>query len=231
RLDDQYAATRPDLAVGNYVLLAVSDTGMGMSDEVKSHLFEPFFTTKDQSRGTGLGLATCYGIAKQNGGHIAAYSEPGVGTIMRVYLPVARQPAESSVPREEEIMPDGTETILLVEDDAAVRNTAARILASRGYVILEARDGRDALAMLEAHAGTIHLLLTDVVLPGMGGRELAERASQIRPEMKVLFASGYTDDVILQHQLVHRDVSLLQKPFTANSIHLKVREVLDARRV
>jgi signal transduction histidine kinase len=225
-LDDEYVRLRPDVQVGDYVMLAVSDTGVGMTDEVKSHLFEPFFTTKERSRGTGLGLAMCYGIIKQSGGHIAAYSEPGVGTTIRAYLPVANVAAEPRPVADGEL-PRGHETILLVEDDEAVRKTGARILEARGYHVIEAADSAGALKVLEEFQEPIHLLLTDVVLPGIGGRELSEKALLVRPEIRVLFASGYTDDVILQHQLLERDVTILQKPFTAATIHTKVREVLD----
>lgn len=228
RLDATYVQTRADVTPGDYVLISVSDTGHGMSAEVQSHLFEPFFTTKERSRGTGLGLATSYGIVKQSGGHIAAYSEAGVGTTMRVYLPCVYELAEAR-PAREETLPRGSETILLVEDDPPVRATAARILAAQGYQVLEAGDGNSALATLTAPGPRPALLITDVVLPGMGGRELAEEVARRHPEIRILFVSGYTDDAILQHRLVDRDVTLLQKPFTASSLAGKVREVLDRR--
>jgi CheY-like chemotaxis protein len=225
-LDATYAHTRADVVPGDYVLVSVSDTGHGMTAEVQSHLFEPFFTTKDRSKGTGLGLATSYGIVKQSGGHIAAYSEPGVGTTMRVYLPCVEQAPEPRAVKPEEL-PRGNETILLVEDDLPVRATAARILGNQGYQVMEAGDAAGALGMLDGKGLTIHLMITDVVLPGMNGRELAEQVAALRPDIRVLYVSGYTDDVILQHRLVERDVTLLQKPFTANSLATKVREVLD----
>jgi CheY-like chemotaxis protein len=226
RLDTEYARSRSDVVPGDYVMISVSDTGHGMSAEIQSHLFEPFFTTKDRSRGTGLGLATSYGIVKQGGGHIAAYSEPGVGTTMRVYLPCVQQSPEPRLVKEE-TLPRGSETILLVEDDRPVRATAARILTNQGYRVLEAGDGAAALALLDGTGLAVDLMITDVVLPGMGGRELAEQVARIRPQIRILYVTGYTDDVILQHRLVERDVSLLQKPFTAGSLGAKVREVLD----
>jgi signal transduction histidine kinase len=226
RLDPEYAQSRTDVAPGDYVLISVSDTGHGMSSEVQSHLFEPFYTTKDRSKGTGLGLATSYGIVKQSGGHIAAYSEPGVGTTMRIFLPRVSQEPEPRV-KLENALPKGTETILLVEDELAVRQTTSRILAGLGYRVLEAGDADDALKQLNGQHDQVHLMLTDVVLPGIGGRELADQVSVLRPEIRILFASGYTDDVILQHRLVERDVTLLQKPFNAGTLAIKVREVLD----
>jgi signal transduction histidine kinase len=226
-LDEEYVRTRADVAPGPYVMIAVSDTGSGMTDDVKAHIFEPFFTTKDRSKGTGLGLATCYGIVKQSGGHIVAYTEIDVGTTMRVYLPAAGKEAE--VARSPAASPlRGNETILLVEDEVPVRMIAARILEGQGYRVLEATDGEDALSVLEHHPETIHLMMTDVVLPGIGGRELAEQVEATGRGIKILFSSGYTDDVILQHKLVARDVTLLQKPFTASTLSQKVRQVLDS---
>ena len=226
RLDATYAQSRSDVTPGDYVMISVSDTGQGMTADTQSHLFEPFFTTKDRSRGTGLGLATSYGIVKQSGGHIAAYSEPGVGTTMRVYLPCVHQLPDVRVKKEDAI-PRGHETILLVEDDLPVRATAARILTNQGYRIIEAGDGAGALEIIGSNGHAIQLMITDVVLPGMGGRELAEQVARLRPDIRILYVSGYTDDVILQHRLVERDVTLLQKPFTASSLSAKVREVLD----
>jgi signal transduction histidine kinase len=228
RLDATYAQSRSDVVPGDYVMVSVSDTGSGMTADTQSHLFEPFFTTKDRSRGTGLGLATSYGIVKQSRGHIAAYSEVGVGTTMRVYLPCVHQLPDVR-PRKEDVMPRGSETILLVEDDLPVRATAARILHNQGYTIIEAGNADDALEIIRANGEAIELMITDVVLPGIGGRELAEQVSALRPAIRILYVSGYTDDVILQHRLVERDVTLLQKPFTASSLSAKVREVLDRK--
>ncbi|HEV8125196.1 MAG TPA: response regulator [Gemmatimonadales bacterium] len=225
-LDQEFASARPELRAGEFVMISVTDTGSGMSDEVKTRIFEPFFTTKERGRGTGLGLATSYGIAKQAGGHLAAYTELGVGTTMRLYLPVA-EPSVRPAPAAKEGSDHGNETILLVEDDPGVRKIAARILAARGYRVLEAETGDAALAVLAQHAGTVHLLLTDVVLPGMSGREVAARVRALRPGIKVLFASGYTDDVILQHLLEAGDEVILQKPFAEADLSRKVRAVLD----
>lgn len=225
-LDEDYARNNPDVVAGEYVMLAVSDTGTGMTEDVKAHVFEPFFTTKERGRGTGLGLATSYGIVKQGGGHIALYSELGVGTTAKVYLPLSGERATAVAPARG--LPSGNETVLLVEDELAVRRVAARMLRSWGYQVHEAGNGGEALAVLTKHPEQFHLLLTDVVLPGMAGRELAEHVLRLRPGIKVLFASGYTDDVILQRQLIARDVALLQKPFTAESLSRKVRSVLDA---
>ncbi len=226
-VDEEYARLREELVPGEYVLISVSDTGSGISEEVMAHIFEPFYTTKEHGRGTGLGLATSYGIVKQSGGHIAAYSEPGLGTTMRVFLPCVH---EEATPVQKKVIEraTGAETILLVEDDAAVRNIAARILKRQGYYIIEADSGEAALATLTDYTNEVHLVLTDVVLPGMGGREIAEHAARLRPEVKILFTSGYTDDVILQHNLIVKDAALIEKPFTADGLARGVREALDA---
>ncbi len=226
-LDDGYAATRPEVAPGPYVLLAVSDTGQGMTDEVQAHIFEPFYTTKPSGAGTGLGLATCYGIVKQHGGHIAAYSEPGVGSTFRVYLPVAAGPvtgAKGPAPAET----GGTERVLVVEDDAALRDVATRILARLGYRVVTVGSAEEALALLEREGLELDLMVTDVVLPGQTGRELAEVLAERRPGLRVLFVTGYAGDVILEHRLLAQGATSLQKPYTAESLGRKVREVLDA---
>jgi CheY-like chemotaxis protein len=228
-LDENYVSAHDGVPPGDYVMLAVSDTGTGMTEETRARMFEPFFTTKDSGKGTGLGLATCYGIVKQAGGHIGVYSEVGVGTTMRVYFPrIAR--TGSVTPSRNEVVSRGAETILLVEDDKAVRAITRRMLDSQGYKVLEAPDGYQALEILRASNGGVDLLFTDVVLPGMGGREVAEKAREIRSDIKVLFTSGYTDDVILQHRLLERDASLLQKPFTPHAMALKVRAILEGRK-
>ena len=225
-LDESYAELREEVQPGRYVQVTVSDTGIGMSPEVQSHIFEPFFTTKPPGSGSGLGLATSYGIVKQSGGHIAVYSEVGVGTTIKVYLPSA---GAAPLSPEAAPIPDlrGEDTILLVEDDDGVRGVAARILRNLGYTVVEAVDGETALDLLSRQGGGVRLMLTDVVLPGLSGRELAEQALKLWPHLRILFASGYTDDVILRHQLVARDVALLQKPFTSATLGRKVREVLD----
>jgi PAS domain S-box-containing protein len=227
-LDGEYAWENAAVQAGDYVVLTVSDTGTGMTADVRARLFEPFFTTKERGQGAGLGLATCYGIVRQAGGHIAVYSEPALGTTVKVYLPQGSESVVRSTATARLELPRGNETILLVEDDAAVRGIAARLLQGQGYTVLEAESGTVAAQLIGSHCGNIDLLLTDVVLQGIGGREIANQARAKRPGISVLFTSGYTDDVILQHRLLERDVALLSKPFSRESIACKVREVLDA---
>jgi two-component system cell cycle sensor histidine kinase/response regulator CckA len=226
-LDEAYAQSHANVTSGDYVMLAVSDTGTGMTEQVQSHLFEPFFTTKEPGKGTGLGLATCFAIARQFGGHIGVYSEVGVGTTMRVYLPKTSKPGGSAGSADRPAMLGGHETILLVEDEPQVRRVASRMLTNLGYTVHETADGEEAIHFLEGSAGEVDLLFTDVVLPGMGGRALADRVAQLCPGTRVLFSSGYSDDVMLHHQLLEGEATLLQKPFTMNSLAEKVREVLD----
>jgi nitrogen-specific signal transduction histidine kinase/ActR/RegA family two-component response regulator len=227
RLDGAYAESHADVAVGDYVMLGVSDTGSGMSDDVKAHLFEPFFTTKELGKGTGLGLATCFAIARQFGGHVGVYSESGVGTTMRVYLPRVHASAESRSTAAATVTRGGNETILIVEDEPQVRRVAVRMLNALGYSVREAPDAEDAIAFLDQPANSVDLVLTDVVLPRMGGLALAARILEMRPGTRILFASGYSDDMVLQHQLLDGEMTLLQKPFTVESLAEKVREVLD----
>jgi two-component system cell cycle sensor histidine kinase/response regulator CckA len=229
-LDEAYAASHLGTRPGEYVLLAVSDTGAGMSDEVKSRLFEPFFTTKELGRGTGLGLATVYGIVKQGGGDIRVYSEEGLGTTFKVYLPrIGRAAAPAAPAPANAEMPAGRETVLLVEDDEAVRELARRVLRSLGYTLLEASDGQEALRLAAGHPGSIHLLLTDVVLPGMSGVDMAKQLIQARPGLKTLFMSGYTDNAIAHHGVLDPGIAFLQKPFGPMELARKVRAVLDAQ--
>ena len=228
-LDGSYAKTHVPLEPGRYVMIAVGDTGQGMDETTRARIFEPFFTTKEQGKGIGLGLATVYGIVKQNGGYIWVYSEVGHGSVFKVYLPPADSPsAAHSVTREDAAgrKKFGWETVLLVEDEDAVRVLAREVLRRNGYVVLEARHGIDALRIAERHPDDIHLMITDLVMPHMGGGELAKRLSAARPGMRVLFMSGYTD-----HEVMHRDltpgVAFVQKPFTPEVFARKVRHVLD----
>jgi two-component system cell cycle sensor histidine kinase/response regulator CckA len=220
---DQHIAVSP----GSYVVLAVSDTGVGMDRETQSHIFEPFFTTKEAGKGTGLGLSTVYGIVKQSGGNIWVYSEVGQGTTFKIYLPrVAEEVQEYNQGKERQGVRPGTETILLAEDEEIVRQLMREVLKSNGYEVLEAANGVEALLLCERHRGPIHLMITDVVMPEISGRELTERLARLRPEMKVLFMSGYMDDKIIHHGILDSDIPFLQKPFTPYTLALKVREVL-----
>ena len=226
--DPDYARDREAAAVRQFAMLAVSDTGCGMDEATKARIFEPFFTTKEPGKGTGLGLATVYGIVKQAGGFIWVYSEPGQGTSFKIYLPEVDATAERITAVAGARAPRGTETVLLVEDAAAVRAVTKQVLERQGYVVLEAPDGEAALRLAQQHRGPIHLLLTDVVLPRVSGRELAERLTQVRPDMKVLYASGYTDDSVVRHGILELGTAYLQKPFSPESLARKVRNVLDA---
>jgi two-component system cell cycle sensor histidine kinase/response regulator CckA len=228
-LDSPESSTGLGLPRGRYGLLALSDTGTGMDAETQARIFEPFFTTKDAGKGTGLGLSTVYGIAKQHGGTVSAYSEPGRGTTFKVYLPLAAEglPAGADRPGMTEA-PRGTEVILYAEDDAAVRSVVRGILQRCGYTVLEAPDGQAAVSLAAKRQGRIDLLLTDVVMQGISGRELAERFSALRPGAKVLYVSGYTDDAVVRHGILASEIHYLQKPFTRDVLARKVREVLDA---
>jgi CheY-like chemotaxis protein len=229
-LDDDYARFHAPLNPGNYVMLAISDTGEGMDSETQSRIFEPFFTTKGP-KGTGLGLSTVYGIVKQSGGYIWVYSEPGKGTTFKIYLPrvaeAAESPAQVAAPAES-ASAEGTETILLVEDEANLRYLARQFLEKQGYRVIEAADGAVAMQIAVAREAVIHLLLTDVIMPGMNGRELAQRILEIRPNVRVLYMSGYTENVIGRNGMLDTGVRLLQKPFTLRDLKSKVREVLNS---
>ncbi|WP_020586064.1 GAF domain-containing protein [Desulfobacter curvatus] len=229
-LDEEYARTHPDVRPGLYVMLSVSDTGSGMDDATLAHIFEPFFSTKGE-RGTGLGLATVYGIVKQHRGNIWVYSEPEMGTTFKIYLPPAMEmpdkpDKEESVKKTKNSL-KGEETILLVEDNEQVRNLGRAILKRWGYKVLEAENGDDALDIMASYGDVIHLLLTDVVMPGMNGKELYDKAVQKYQDLKVLFMSGYTDDIIADRGVLSEGIQLLQKPFSVNGLASKVREVLD----
>jgi PAS domain S-box-containing protein len=227
-LDAQYTRGHIATSAGPYVLLAVSDTGIGMDAGTKSHLFEPFFTTKERGKGTGLGLATVHGIVEQSGGHIWCYSEPGQGATFKIYLPrVAGRPTPPSAPVVSQ-PPRGAETVLLVEDEDDVRRVGVRILKSCGYAVLQASSGTQALEVAAAHPGPIDILVTDVVMPGMNGRELATAFARMRPDTKVLYLSGYTDHAIVQDGRLEPGLAFLQKPFTPDALARKMRAVLDA---
>jgi PAS domain S-box-containing protein len=229
-LDRAFALSHADAKPGEYVILSVSDTGCGMDAKTRDRIFEPFFTTKGADKGTGLGLATVYGIVKQSGGHIDVDTEVGKGSTFKIYLPRDR---ETSALRKSSqatrIAPRGTETILLSEDEEGVRTLARQILERFGYTVLEARHGEEAIAIFNQNPQRIHLLITDVVMPNMSGPQLAERLLLTRPEMKVLYVSGYTDDAVVRHGVLKGQAPFLQKPFSAETLSQKVREVLDIR--
>jgi two-component system cell cycle sensor histidine kinase/response regulator CckA len=229
-LDDEYAGSHWPAVAGRFAMVAVSDSGMGMSLETKARLFEPFFTTKEVGKGTGLGLATVYGIVKQSNGFIWVYSEPGQGTTFKVYFPLASGEEKPETCQVDTGRLEGTETILLVEDSPSVRAAAKRILERLGYRVLEAPTAKAALAMAAKKHEKIDLLLTDVVMPETSGRQVAEQFAVLRPDASVLFMSGYTDDAVVRHGVLQAGVAYLQKPFTGDSLAAKVRAVLDASR-
>jgi len=228
-LDKAYAQQHVDVQPGHYLMLAVSDTGIGMNEETRSHIFEPFFTTKEKGKGTGLGLATVYGIVRQSGGHIWVYSEPGQGTCFKVYLP--RVDADSGRPHlgpvNCEVVRGKSKSILLVEDDDCVRDLASTCLRISGYMILVARNGEEALRIFKENEQSIQMLITDVVMPGVSGSDLAQIMHPLSPGLKVLYMSGYTDDAIVQHGVLEAGVNFLQNPFTLEALTSKVRQVLD----
>jgi PAS domain S-box-containing protein len=226
-LDAEYAARHAGVVPGDYVMLAVSDTGHGMSPEVAAHVFEPFFTARPSGTGTGLGLATCYGIVKQAGGSIWVYSEPDHGTTFKLYLPRVKRVADTAPANEPEHVGGGVERILLVEDEDSVRTIAARTLRDAGYTVLEASNGEEALLVAADRLDSIDLVVTDVVMPQMGGRDLAERLLALRPDLKILFTSGYTEDGIVTRGVLDRGVSFLPKPYDRSSLTRRVRSVLD----
>ncbi|GMV90637.1 MAG: hypothetical protein AMXMBFR82_04150 [Candidatus Hydrogenedentota bacterium] len=228
-IDREYAKFHPEMRPGEYVMLAISDTGVGMTDAVRARIFEPFFTTKESGKGTGLGLATCYGIVRQAGGYVWVYSEPGKGTTFKIYLPKAEGASQTARVRPEpEQLAHGTETILVVEDEPLVRGITLEALLDHGYTVIAAQDGMSALALVEKHEGTIDLLLTDVVLPQICGRDLSEQVRSKHPNIRVLFMSGYTEDAIVHHGVLEQGIEFLPKPFTPEALVRKVQEVLIA---
>jgi PAS domain S-box-containing protein len=227
-LDEEYARHHISVKPGSYVRLSITDTGCGMTPEVSEQIFEPFFTTKEIGKGTGLGLSTVYGIVKQSDGNIWVYSESGKGTTFKIYLPRMDEPVEVLIKKGElKDIPRGNETILVVEDEEVVRKLAVQILKKQGYEVLQAAEGGEALLVLEQHSGPIHLILTDVVMPGMSGPQLVERLQQVRKDFKVIYMSGYTDESVIYHGVQDGETNFMQKPFTLEMVGTKVREVLD----
>ncbi|MBI3507553.1 MAG: response regulator [Proteobacteria bacterium] len=228
QLSEEYTRTHPDVKPGPYVMLAVSDTGIGMDTKTLARIFDPFFTTKEQGKGTGLGLSTVYGIIKQSGGSVYVYSEPGHGTAFKIYLPHVTDSGApvSAAPAPVQSM-RGAETILLVEDDASVRRLLLRLLTQNGYMVLQASDPMEAVILCENHPAGVELLITDIVMPQMHGGELARKLLAIRPNMKVIYMSGYTDQAVVQRDLLNVDKNFLQKPVNPEVLAKKVREVLD----
>jgi CheY-like chemotaxis protein len=230
KLDRRYARTHPEVEPGRYVMLAVSDTGCGMDEHTKSRIFEPFFTTKEVGKGTGLGLSTAFGIVRQSGGSVSVYSEPGKGSTFKVYLPASQTAVapEADSPEEGE-MKSGSETILVVEDEASVRELVVRILSRSGYDVLEAGSASEVDAALKKGGSVLHLLLTDVVLPGgRSGREVAEALAAGYPNLPVIFMSGYTRDSVVHNGRLDHGIEFLEKPFAPEALLGKVRAVLDA---
>jgi nitrogen-specific signal transduction histidine kinase/CheY-like chemotaxis protein len=229
-LDESYARMHVSVKPGSFVRLAVSDTGTGMNEETRDHLFEPFFTTKKEGKGTGLGLSMVYGIVKQSGGAIWVYSEPGKGAAFKIYLPRVFEEAQKvSEERIDEAPANGTETVLVVEDEEMIRQIISVTLTEYGYTALLAKDGEEAQAICASAQGPIHLLLSDVVLPGMSGRESAKRLVSKRPGMRVLYMSGYTANAIVHHGALEPGIAFIQKPFSPATLLRKMREILDSK--
>jgi CheY-like chemotaxis protein len=229
-LDDTAARWHGFVQPGSYVLLTVSDTGIGMDRATQARIFEPFFTTKEPGKGTGMGLAVVYGIVKQNNGHIWVYSEPGQGTTFKIYFPQIVAPVEIGKSANTLVTyPEGSETILVVEDDKEVLDAVCDLLQMQGYVVLKAQQGDEAFHICAQHQGPIHLLLTDVVLPQMSGQELSQRLLLLYPQIKVLYMTGYTIDTILHHGLINQGMHCIQKPFSMHDLFHKLRELLESR--
>jgi len=229
-LDESYTRTHRTVIPGPYVMMAISDDGSGMDKETQSRIFDPFFTTKERGKGTGLGLSTVYGIVKQSEGNIWLYSEPGQGTTFKIYLPRVEKSVEKIVKTKEPVKSlTGTETVLVVEDDGMVRKLAHKVLKDYGYKVLVAENGKEGLKICEENKGPIHLMLTDVVMPEMGGRKLADHLKDLRPEIKVLYMSGYTDNTIVHHGILDKGMNFIQKPFTPETLAAKVRGMLEEK--
>jgi len=228
-LDEAYAGTRPGVIPGDYALISINDTGCGMGNEIIEHIFEPFFTTKDKDKGTGLGLSTCYGIVKQHGGNIWVYSEPGQGTTFNIYLPLAAREDGVNAQAVQQLSPvRGAATVMIVEDDPIVRNLVSRILAERGYRVMVSDNVADAVDQARKCAGSepIHLVLADVVMPDMKGPEVFQKIAEYHPEVRVIFMSGYTDDVVVRYGIQKDAVAFIQKPFTVSGLLEKCQQVL-----
>jgi CheY-like chemotaxis protein len=225
-VDEDYVRRHVAGKPGSYVMLAVTDTGVGMDEATQSRIFEPFFTTKSEGKGTGLGLATVYGIVKQSGGFIWVYSEPQQGASFKIYLPRVDVAPEVVAPLSNE-SPRGTEVLLVVEDQESLREMIVEVLEEQGYRVLSAPDGASALALAAAHTGPLHLVLTDVVLPGLNGREIVEQLSALRPEIRAVYMSGYSDGTISDRGLLSDERALVEKPFTASALAQAVRKALD----
>jgi CheY-like chemotaxis protein len=222
-------AVHPNCKAGHHVMLAMSDTGIGMPPEVTARIFEPFYTTKEVGKGTGLGLAMVFGIVEQSGGSIEVFSEPGRGTTFKIYLPAVAEQVSAKTDMVSPFGSGGPETILLVEDDERVRGLALWCLKMQGYQVLTATDGKDALRVLKSHRGPLDLILTDVVMPNIGGLELVRQLKTSSPDLKVLYMSGYTDDAVVRHGLIDSEVAFIQKPYTPQVLLHKVRQILDKK--
>jgi len=229
-LDESQVQRHLDVTSGHYVILAVRDNGCGMDAGTQARIFEPFFTTKPPGQGTGMGLATVYGIVKQSGGHVWVCSEPGQGTSVKIYLPQTEREEkelETVSPSSPTVLATGSETILIVEDEQSVRDLARSVLERSGYTVLAASNGEEALHLSKGHSGVIALMVTDAIMPGMRGRELSTLMQTLRPDTKVLFISGYTDDVAIHQGVLTEGIQFLQKPFTLDALARRVRTVLD----
>jgi signal transduction histidine kinase/ActR/RegA family two-component response regulator len=224
-LDDSYAAAHPEITPGHFVVIAVTDTGCGMDKETVAHIFEPFFTTKEQGKGTGLGLATVYGIVKQSQGHVSVYSEPGAGSAFKVYLPSIDKSVTTVIEGEASPAPKGDGTVLLVEDEPALRVLAAESLKKLGYTVLQAGNGLEALAVADQHPGTIEIVVSDVIMPRMGGPELVDKLRQTRRDFSIIFMSGYTEAAALENAKIGTGAALLTKPFSTETLARKIREI------